>query len=95
MHGVHDPVDAGITANSLVLRIDEDDLVILVCRVLVDPVRVEDSQVGAATTDAGLGSGAKRALVFQVVDTLVRRLACTITLAGHLLIPSFEVLCIP
>ncbi len=33
-----DPVDAGITADGLVLGIDEDDLKVLVGRVLVDPV---------------------------------------------------------
>ena len=46
-----DPVDARIAANSLVLRVDEDDFIVLVGRVLVDPVRVEDAQVGAATSD--------------------------------------------
>jgi hypothetical protein len=38
VNGVDDPVDAGILANGLVLRVDEDHLVILVGRVLVDPV---------------------------------------------------------
>jgi hypothetical protein len=33
-----DPVDAGITTDGLVLRIDENDLKVLVGRVLVDPV---------------------------------------------------------
>ena len=36
--GVDDPVDAGVAADSLVLRVDEDDLEVLVCGVLVDPV---------------------------------------------------------
>lgn len=35
---VDDPVDAGIAADSLVLRVDEDDLEVLVGGVLVDPV---------------------------------------------------------
>ena len=48
---VNDPVDARIAANSLVLRVDEDDFIILIGRVLVDPIRVEDAQVGAATSD--------------------------------------------
>lgn len=38
MDGIADPVDAGITSDGLVLRIDEDDLVVLVDTVLVDPV---------------------------------------------------------
>ena len=49
---VDDPVDAGVAANGLVLRVDEDDLEVFVCRVLVNPVRVEHTQVSAATSDA-------------------------------------------
>jgi hypothetical protein len=36
--GLGDPVDAGIAADGLVLGVDEDDLEVLVGRVLVDPV---------------------------------------------------------
>lgn len=39
--GVADPVDAGVAADGLVRGVDEDDLVVLVDTVLVDPVRVE------------------------------------------------------
>lgn len=74
--GVDDPVDAGIDADSLVLGVDEDDLVVLVGRVLVDPVRVEDAQVGAAAADTLLGRGLEGALVLELIDTLVGRLAC-------------------
>lgn len=35
---VDNPVDAGITTDGLVLRVDKDDFVVLVGRVLVDPV---------------------------------------------------------
>merc|ERR1711964_267095 len=54
---VDDPVDASITADGLVLRIDEDDLEVLVGGVLVDPVGVQDTQVGAATSPMLLSSG--------------------------------------
>ena len=74
--GVDDPVDAGVDADGLVLRVDEDDLVVLVGRVLVDPVRVEDAEVGAAAADTLLGGRAERALVLELVDTLVGGLAC-------------------
>lgn len=73
--GVDDPVDAGIDADRLVLGVNEDDLVVLVGGVLVDPVRVEDAQVGAAAADTLLGGGLERALVFELVDTLVGGLA--------------------
>src|SRR4051812_2272850 len=51
VHGVDDPVDAGIAADGLVLGVDEDDFEVLVGRVLVDPVRVEDAEVSGAATD--------------------------------------------
>jgi len=73
--GVDDPVDAGIAADGLVLGVDEDDLVVLVGRVLVDPVRVQDAQVGAAAADTLLGGRLERALVLELVDTLVGGLA--------------------
>jgi len=73
--GVDDPVDAGIAADGLVLGVDEDDLVVLVGAVLVDPVGVEDAEVSAAATDTLLGGGLEGALVLELVDTLVGGLA--------------------
>ena len=76
VHGVDDPVDAGITADGLVLGVDEDDLVVLVGAVLVDPVGVEDAEVGAAAADTLLSGGLEGTLVLELVDTLVGGLAC-------------------
>ena len=73
--GLDDPVDTGVTADGLVLGVDEDDLVVLVSRVLVDPVGVEDAEVGAAAADTLLSGGLERALVLELVDTLVGGLA--------------------
>lgn len=73
--GVDDPVDAGITADGLVLGVDKDDLVVLVGRVLVDPVGVENAQVGAAAADTLLSGALEGALVLELVDTLVGGLA--------------------
>lgn len=70
-----DPVDARIAADGLVLGVDEDDLVVLVGRILVDPVRVENAQVGAAAADTLLSSRLERTLVLELVDTLVGGLA--------------------
>ena len=53
--GLDDPVDARIAADGLVLGVDADNLVVLVRRVLVDPVGVEDAEVGAAAADTLLG----------------------------------------
>jgi hypothetical protein len=69
--GVDDPVDAGIAADSLVGGVDKNDFVVLVGRVLVDPVGVEDAQVGAAAADTLLSGGLEGALVLELVDTLV------------------------
>ena len=76
VHWVDDPVDAGVTADGLVLWVDEDDLVVLVGAVLVDPVAVQHAQVGGTATDTLLSSRLERALVLELVDTLVGRLAC-------------------
>ena len=40
---VDDPIDTRVPANRLVLRVDEDDLKVLIGGVLVDPVRVENT----------------------------------------------------
>lgn len=72
---VDDPIDTRVSANSLVLRIDEDDLKVLVGGVLVDPVRVENTQVGAATSNTLLSSRLQGSLVLELVNTLVGGLA--------------------
>lgn len=82
--GVDDPVDAGIAADGLVLGVDKDNLVVLVGRVLVDPVGVEDAEVGAAAADTLLGGGLEGALVLELVHTLIGGLACLYVLATEL-----------
>ena len=57
------------------IRVDEDDLVVLVHTVLVDPVRVEDTEVAAATADTLLSNATETALGLEVVDTLADGLA--------------------
>ena len=88
MDGVDDPVDAGIAADGLVLGVDQDDFKVLIGRVLVDPVRVQDAQVGAAAANTLLGGGAQRALVLELVDTLVGGLAWKIVSLFPSSIPS-------
>jgi len=72
---VNDPVDARITADGFVLWVDEDDLKVLIGGVGIDPVRVEYAEVGAAAADTLFSGGSERALVFQLIDTLVGGLA--------------------
>ena len=56
--------------NSLVLRVDEDNLVVLVDTVLVNPVRVEDTKVTTSATNTLFSYGTKTTLELEVVNTL-------------------------
>ncbi len=47
MDGVDDPVDSGIVSDRYVARINQDNLVVLEGSVLVDPVRVKNSEIHA------------------------------------------------
>jgi hypothetical protein len=73
--GLADPVDAGIATDGLVLGVDKDNLEVLVGGVLVDPVGVQDTQVGAATANTLLSGSTESTLVLELVDTLVGGLA--------------------
>ena len=71
--------------NSLVLRVDEDNLVVLVDTVLVNPVRVEDTKVTASATNTLLGGAPQAPLGLQLVNTLANGLAVGGTLGDGLL----------
>ena len=60
---------------SFVVGVNEDNLVVLVDTVLVDPVRVEDTEVAAATADTLLSNATETALGLEVVNTLADGLA--------------------
>jgi len=75
-----DPVYSWVAANDCVLRVDENDFEIFVGRVLVDPIGIEDSEICAAAADTLFGCGFERSLIFELVDTLVRRFAVGSTL---------------
>ena len=62
------------------VRVDEDDLVVLVHTVLVDPVRVQDTKVAAPLADTLLSYTLKATLWLEVVDTLADGLAVGRTL---------------
>lgn len=82
---VGDPVDASIAADGLVVGVNADDLEVLVDTVLVDPVGVEDTEVGCLSANSLLGGGSERSLVLEVVDTLVDGLTVGSTLWHRLL----------
>lgn len=68
---VADPIDARIVADGSVERINENDLEVLVRRVLVDPVRTQHTQVTTSLTDALFAFGTNVALELDLFDTLV------------------------
>ena len=83
-----DPVDARVAADAVVRRVDHDALVVLVRRVLVDPVRVEQAQAAELAPGALLREVAVLALGLQVGDALVLRLTVGETLRHRLLAVS-------
>ena len=72
---IDDPVYSRVTANSCMLWVDKDYFKILVRRVLVDPVGVQDSEICAAAANALFGCRPERSLVLELVDTLIGGLA--------------------
>lgn len=71
VHRPGDPVVSGVASNGLVLRVYQNDFVVLVGRVLVDPVRIENSQIRSSSANSFLSSGSQRSLVLELVDTHV------------------------
>lgn len=81
LHGrLADPVHARIAADSLVERINTDDLVELEGGVLVNPVAVQDTQVGEAATNALLSNGLQVAGRLELVNSLRGGLGHDLTL---------------
>mmetsp|Transcript_18091 Transcript_18091/g.33028 ORF Transcript_18091/g.33028 Transcript_18091/m.33028 type:complete len:240 (+) Transcript_18091:193-912(+) len=79
---VADPVGTGIVADSSVGSINKNDLVVLVGRILVHPVRVEDAETTALATNALLGNAAEIAGGLELSDTLVNGLTVDNTLGN-------------
>jgi hypothetical protein len=69
--GVDDPVNTGVVADLLVVGVDADDFVVFHGRVLVDPVRVENTEIWVSASGLFFGYGLKIALELKVVDTLM------------------------
>ena len=67
---VTDPVHSRVPTDSLVGRVDKDDFEVFVNAVLVDPVRVENTQIATTSGDSLLSSRSEGALELEVVHTL-------------------------
>lgn len=62
VYGLGDPLSVRVATDGLVCWVDQDYFEELVGRILADPIRVENSQATATTTDAFL----KKFLAFSV-----------------------------
>jgi len=80
-----DPLDARISTDGRVGRVDHDDFIVFVGGILTDPVGVEDAERTDLATDAFLGDGLERALELHLVDTVVSGLAISAALGNGLL----------
>ena len=67
------------------VRVNEDDLVVLVNTVLVNPVRVQNSEVSASASNTFFSSAPQASLRLELGDTLVDGLAVGGTLGDVLL----------
>jgi len=70
VHRLGDPVDPRIATNGLVIGVNEDDLVIFIDAVLINPVRVQYSQVTTTPTNTLLCNTPQPSLGLEVVHTL-------------------------
>ena len=64
-----------MNAHRLVVRVNKDDLVVLVHAILIHPVRIQHSKVPAPPADPLLRDAPESALRLDVVDALAHRLA--------------------
>lgn len=80
--GLADPVHARIATDSLVARINKDDLKVLVGGILIDPVGVQDTEVRAATANTLLSNRLEVTGGLQLVHTMASGLSADLTLGN-------------
>lgn len=68
---VDNPVDSWVSSDGVVRWVHQDNFVVLVGGVLVNPVRVQDSQVGSSSADSLLSGDSQGLLVLELSNTLV------------------------
>lgn len=69
--GVDDPVDTGVVTDLGVGRVYKNYFVVLHGGVLVDPVRVQYTQVGVLAADLFFGNTLQVTLELELVDTMM------------------------
>ena len=68
---IADPVNSWVIADSIVCNIHQDNLKVLVSRILIDPVRVNNSETSQLSASTLLSNRPLAALELQLGDTLV------------------------
>ena len=71
VHGVADPVYAGVVSNGDVRGVHHDNLEVLIGGVLVHPIGVQHTKVGAHTASSLLSHTAEIAHELDLVNSLV------------------------
>jgi hypothetical protein len=71
--GVDNPVDASVVTDLGMRRIDQNDFKVLHGGILIDPVRVQDTQVGVLASNLLFSETLQIALELELVDTLMPR----------------------
>jgi len=71
VHRLGDPVDSRIAANGLVIGVNENDFIIFVDTILINPIRVQHSQVTTAPTNAFFRNTPQSPLGLKMVHTLM------------------------
>lgn len=77
---ITDPVDSGISANSLVEWINKDNLKVLVGRILSNPVGIENTQILASSTNTLFSNSLQASSGLQLGDSLARGLSVHLSL---------------
>lgn len=77
---VDNPVDSWVSSDGVVRWVHQDNLVVLVGGVLVNPVRVQDSQVSSSSADSLLSGDSQGLLVLELSNTLIGWLTVSSTL---------------
>ena len=80
VHRLTDPVDSRIISNGDVAWVDENHLIVFVSRILIHPVRVEDTKIGTNTANSFLRDTLKIASKFDLINALILGLAVDDTL---------------
>ena len=75
-----DPVDTRVVADGVVSGVHKDDLKVLVDRILIHPVGIENTKTATFSSHALLRQATKVTSRFQLCDTLVHGLSIHNTL---------------